>query len=167
MIKSAYISGIGTLNTLVLFKKLHWFLFVYDLGESPGEANNVVESLRVKLKRDVIFIVLLSYILFIFSPVMPYLADAMAHTFWEKEHLAAEHAIYGKDHVVLEIAKAAKQSDKASSSIKQGAEESQHVISCILFNFSNNYHFVKQFYQPYRFDSPISYSQSDFRPPRA
>lgn len=148
-------------------KKLYWFLFVYDLNDSLAESSgSESESFKVKLKRDITLLVLLSYVFFIFNTLTPYFADAIAHTFWEKEHLAAEHSLYGKNHVQLEISRTAKQAEKSSTNVKSGSEDYFHVITAISFNFLA-FHFVSYLYPSYRCYYPVSHTDPEYRPPRA
>src|ERR1700761_1538181 len=134
-------------------RKLYWFLFVYDLNGTPDtQAHYGQSSIKKKLMRDVTCLVLFAYTLLIFSPVMPVIADKMAHTFWEEYHLISVHHVFGGHHVDTEMAKAGKESskEKPAGNFKFGAEDYQHVIAIITFNFSNN-HYIRQSYPSYTF----------------
>jgi hypothetical protein len=50
-----------------------------------------------------------------FKPAMPLVADALAHTFWEQQHLMAVHEVHGQFHIHTELSKAAHQSDSEKS----------------------------------------------------
>jgi len=152
-----------------LIKKLYLFLFVYDLnGPSAAVPAIDAEPWKVKLRKDIALLVLASYTLLIFNPVMPILADIVAHTFWEKEHLITVHKIYGANHVHAEIERAAHQPDKEKSTgnSKSNQEEYLHFVYKVLFNFSAG-HFIKRSYPPFKFSYPVSYPDVDYPPPWA
>ena len=87
--------------------------------------------MKLKLKQDLSFLVLFSYFFYVFSPYIPLIADGIAHTFWEKEHLQSAHHTYGNNHVGLEIIKAEKQSGKedTTNNQKTGQEDLSHTTS--------------------------------------
>jgi len=122
----------------------------------------------MKLRRDITRLLLVSYILLIFSPAMPVLADKVAHTFWEQEHLIAVHKIYGANHLHVEMEKAGRQADKEKSagSSKSGSEEYLHILPGSLFTFSNG-RFVKRTYLSFKVSYPVSCPDIDVPPPRA
>jgi hypothetical protein len=152
-----------------LIKKLHILLHIDDLNDpSANSPANTGEPLKRKLMRDLSWLILFSYILLIFNPVMPIVADVMAHTFWEKQHLLTVHEVNGKFHVHFELIRNAKQAekDKAGRNSKTISEEYVHLFSVTAYNFSNNY-FIKTSYPTYTWYCPVSYPDGDFRPPRA
>lgn len=152
-----------------MLKKLYWFLFVYDLNSPPeGTPYKENRSFKQKLMHDITVIMIFSYSLLIFNPLIPIFTDLLAHTFWEKQHLMTVHKFHGKFHVHFELVNAEKQSakDKSSGNTKIGSEDFTHLIYTIAYNFSNIY-FIKITYLPYRPACPIFYADNDYRPPRA
>ena len=152
-----------------MIKKLYWYLFVYDLNEPVAKAVNGSDvSWRKKLINDLSSLVLFSYCLLIFNAVIPVIADALAHTFWEKEHLANEHRLHGKDHVQLEISKSEKQADqsKSSANAKTGTEDFTHILSFSLPIHFPGYRIITRVYPGYQFFLHATYPGIDYPPPR-
>jgi hypothetical protein len=114
-----------------LLKQLHKFLFVDDLLASPsGAAPLTSEPLRKKLQKDLARLTLFAYVLLVFNPVMPLIADKMAHTFWLEYHLVTVHHVYGDGHLHLEMVNNAKHAgtEKTSGNTKSSTNEYVHVV---------------------------------------
>ncbi len=144
-------------------------LFIDDLLD--GSSNSVPgnrEPLKKKLMRDLAKATLFSYILLVLNPVMPVVADKIAHTFWEKYHLLTVHEINGKFHVHMEMAKAATQSekDKSAPNSQSDLDEYVHLITNISYDFSNNY-FVRISYLPCTITYPVVCPDIHYHPPKA
>ena len=152
-----------------MIKKLYLFLFVYDLNDlSSNAAARESESWKVKLRKDITCLVLLSYTLLIFNPVIPIFTDLIAHTFWEKEHIATEHRIYGKNHVQFEIAKSEKQPDqnKNSANSKSGTEDFTHILNfSLVINFPGC-RTITRSYLAHQFFYRTTYPDQNYPPPR-
>lgn len=102
----------------ILFKKIYWFLFVYDL-DGAGEQTPVTKqpsSAKGRLMQELSYLVLFAYTFFIVAPLMPMVTDLLAHTFWEQEHLSTAHHRYGQHHVSIEIQQAEKRADTNAAS---------------------------------------------------
>jgi hypothetical protein len=64
------------------------------------------------------------YILLMFKPVVPIIADIFAHTFNEQQHILLVHEVHGKFHIHQELANAGQQSEhEKSNEQKAGIEE--------------------------------------------
>jgi hypothetical protein len=84
-------------------------------------------------------VLLFAYILLMFKPVMPILADMMAHTFWLQKHLMEVHEVNGKFHIHTELGRAAHQSDSQRSAnltyeVEQYLYTVPDVFKALLFN---------------------------------
>lgn len=55
------------------------------------------------MKKTLLYIVLFTYASMMCKPVLPYMVDIIAHTFYYKSHLATVHFENGKLHVHKEI----------------------------------------------------------------
>lgn len=152
-----------------MLRKIYWGLFVYDLHESVVyNANDVDRSFKRKLIHDVSFLLLFSYILLIFSPLVTISADLIAHTFWEKEHLMTVHRDEGKGHVNTELANSAKQADANKSSAKPKPSSETDVCLLPLLTKSLIYgSYIVQNYPSHKFYCTVRDPDKDFRPPRA
>lgn len=151
-----------------MLKRLYYFLFVNDLIEPCNKAIQITaKPVKKSITQDISRLVLCCYILFIFKPAMPFVADKIAHTFWENYHILTVHQVNGKFHVHLEMANDAKQSgkDKSAGIIKTGAEEyfqftCQHT-SKILYPPC-----INRPYHVYHMHFPVTYPTADIKPPK-
>lgn len=152
-----------------MIKSLYRFLFVDDLLAGLANAAPVSpEPLKKKLMRDFARLTLISYILLVFNPVMPLIADKMAHTFWLEYHLVSVHHVYGNTHVKTELAGNAKQADKdkSTNSNKTASDEFSHVIPDITYCFSAD-HFISKSYPSYQINIINAHTDAAYQPPKA
>jgi hypothetical protein len=148
-----------------LLKNLYSYLFIDDLIKlSAYPVPAIREPWNKRLMSDLARLTLFSYILFVLNPVMPIVADKMAHTFWEEYHLVVVHGIYGNNHVHSEMDKAAKQADKGKSQ-KSGSEEYAHILFITTYNFSPSYT-INRSYATYTCNFPVSYPNTHYPPPK-
>jgi len=68
----------------------------------------------LKMKKLLLHILLLSYAVVIFKPVLPFVNDFMGHIFFYTQHMATVHYDHGKYHVHYETAKAAKEEQSSA-----------------------------------------------------
>lgn len=112
-----------------MIKKLYWYLFVYDLNQTSTQTG---EDISIATKKELLnhltWLILFAYALLTFNTTIPVIADALAHTFWEKEHLSHEHSHHGKNHLQAQIAKAEKESGQHKSHSKSAAEDYTHIL---------------------------------------
>ena len=74
------------------------------------------------MKKALLYLLLFSYTVIICRPVLPSVADAMAHIFWYSAHMATVHYEHGKYHVHYEYRQAAKKESPATgNSIPQSS----------------------------------------------
>ncbi len=153
-----------------MFKKLYWFLFVYDLNtlEVKPLANSPL-STKQNFFKDIAILTLLSYLLFSFNTCIPLFTDLLAHTFWEKEHLAIEHKLHGKNHTGLEIVKISNETakEKATGNSKINTKDCNHILAftikiCTTITITETS--IYSFYQRQYSAQPIN---KDYPPPRA
>lgn len=118
-------------------RKLYQFLFEYDLNSGPSPAVPVI-SIGLRLRRDAAWMVLLSYLLLICNMTLPVIADGLAHTFWEKEHLATVHQAEGNAHLAHQLARSGNEApkDKATAGAKVSADDIIHLPETAGFNFT-------------------------------
>jgi hypothetical protein len=153
-----------------LIKKIYWFLFVYDLNSSLEEKSSDKSRPSQKVwMQDLSYIVLCSYLFFIFSPVIPLALDLAAHTFWKEKHLQTAHHKFGKNHVGLEIIKTEKRTNKEKSTNNQKAssEDSFHTSEITsVFPFPPE-RACSLSYSLFNCYFPIPYQDIESPPPRA
>ncbi|MBL0358773.1 MAG: hypothetical protein IPP72_18740 [Chitinophagaceae bacterium] len=83
------------------------------------------------MKRTILYIVMFTYAASIFKPVMPFIADVLAHTFIKGKHLATIHVENGKSHVHWEIINASKkdQANQQEDGLKKGISIDDHTVA--------------------------------------
>ena len=152
-----------------MLKRLYKFLFVDDLLAIPANSAPVSpEPLRKKLMRDLARLTLFAYLLLIFNPVMPLIADKMAHTFWLQYHMVTVHHIYGDAHVDKELTDNAKQAgnDRSAGNIKSASDDYTHIVPAATYSFSAT-NFISIPYSAYIINHPIAYPGAHYQPPKA
>ena len=115
-----------------MFKKLYWFLFVYDLNALEVKPlTRPALSTKQNFYKDLAILNLFSYLLFSFNTCLPLFTDLLAHTFWEKEHLAIEHKLHGKNHTRLEIFKISNETakEKGTGNSKINTKDCNHILA--------------------------------------
>ena len=100
------------------------------------------------MKKLLLHIILLSYAVVIFKPVLPYITNFANHAFFYAHHMATVHYKNGQYHVHYEVAKDSKEekSDKATTPLsKKDNSPNEHIISAFTqSNFSIAY-FVNKY----------------------
>ena len=98
------------------------------------------------MKNTLLYLLLFTYSASILKPAMPYLSDAIAHTFYFAEHVKTVHFENGKYHVHNELVRQAQKNtgNENDGSIKKGSFPDEHLIatnSALPVNpsFYNNY----------------------------
>ena len=107
----------------------------HQMSSSPQVVQGDGGQLKKLLMRRLTWLVIFSYTLLILKPAMPVFMDALAHTFWEQQHLLVVHEVHGKFHVHYEMLKASHPSDKdkQASENKSGIEEYLPVAARIIY----------------------------------
>ena len=60
------------------------------------------------MKRQILYVLLLTYTASFLKPVLPFVTDAFAHTFFYYKHVSTVHSVNGKNHVHHEFIHEAK-----------------------------------------------------------
>ena len=91
------------------------------------------------MKKLLLHIILLSYAVVIFKPVLPYITNFAGHVFFYSHHMATVHYENGQYHLHYEVAKDSKEekSDKETvPSLKKDNSSNEHTISAFTkYNF--------------------------------
>ncbi len=74
------------------------------------------------------------------KPFLPALADVLAHSFWEANHIENVHHTHGANHVHTEIARAENQEEggQNSTTLKFSEPLALHLAAIITYNFRRN-----------------------------
>lgn len=143
---------------------------MYDLdgaGEhTPVEAHQA--SVKGKLMQELSYVVLFAYTFFIVAPVVPMLADLLAHTFWEQEHLSTAHRRYGQHHVGIEMEKAEKRAaaNAGGNNRVAGMDELVHRPERYLTFELEPVAALKRTYSLFTCGYTFCYPDIDYPPPR-
>jgi hypothetical protein len=82
------------------------------------------------MKKLLLHIILMSYTVVVFKPVLPYVSDFISHAFFFTKHMATVHVENGKYHVHYETAKDAKEekSDKNTATPKKDDSTNDQIV---------------------------------------
>ena len=110
------------------------------------------------MKKGLLYLLLFSYAVIIFKPVMPTIADTMAHIFWYSHHMATVHYENGKYHVHLEYADAAKKGYPEKNNVLKEELSNSHLPTDITYDFTLELPLKERYAICY---VPISFSFTD------
>lgn len=74
---------------------------------------NSTAAVAIKMKRQILYLLLLTYAANMLKPVLPFATDAIAHTFFYYKHISTVHSVNGKNHVHHEFIREAKKDNTA------------------------------------------------------
>ena len=120
------------------------------------------------MNKVLLYLLLYTYAASMLKPGVPYIADAIAHTFYYAEHVKTVHVENGKLHVHYELKKLnTKSSDKDSEdAIKKISLVNEHIVTAG-FHYQSLYPHILHSYSS--FIIPIAFSvneNTDVPPPR-
>ena len=108
------------------------------------------------------------YATIMLKPVMPYIADGVAHILNYKGHMATVHAHNGKYHVHTEVAENTKNenSEKNTNGLKKEASENDHIVThkAIVPNLHCK---LLKYFNSLNVSVASIFVNNDFPPPRA
>lgn len=83
------------------------------------------------MKKLLLHIILMSYAVVVFKPVLPFINDFIGHVFFLSKHMATVHVENGKYHVHYETAKDAKEekSDKNTAPLKKYDSPNDQIVT--------------------------------------
>ncbi|MBA3827472.1 MAG: hypothetical protein H0X33_00900 [Taibaiella sp.] len=136
----------------------------HSIREGAKHGNEWKESIMRKLT----YLILFSYTITMLKPVMPLIADAVAHTFWESKHILTVHEVHGKFHVHQELVQASHQSEKGKTSSSYKLEIAEYFEVTALITFKGFKHaLLGNIFPSYSCYYPVSYLDMEYRPPKA
>ncbi len=119
------------------------------------------------MKKIALYIMLFSYAVIIIKPVVPYVADAVAHVFYYSQHMATIHYENGKLHVHKEVIDQNKQSQKQAET--PASKKDNSITDHINITDKNTVNTVvnsSEYSLSLAASIPKQYLQGDFPPPR-
>jgi len=133
---------------------------------SLQEEQLAVKRLKAMLMNRLTWLVLFSYTLLLFKPVMPVFMDVLAHTFWEQQHLLTVHEVNGKFHVHNELVNSHQSDKDKQANSKSEVNEYLPVTVSKLFVYRAHF-YIKTMYNFYSCFYPFSSLDKDNPPPEA
>jgi hypothetical protein len=89
------------------------------------------------MKKGLLYLVIFSYATIMLKPVLPFMTDIVAHTFWYSQHMATVHFENGQYHVHTESIEAAKKDVPANNNMATVTPSpNEHVFAVVTYDFS-------------------------------
>ncbi len=119
------------------------------------------------MKRVLSYLLLLAYSTVILMPVLPYISDTVAHTFWLYEHISTVHYEHGKYHTHYEAAAIAKKTagDKTTPLSKYTNSADDHDMASITYQYFCPIT-AKPSFTNYNLTAIATHLFSDYPPPK-
>ena len=67
------------------------------------------------MRFPIAYYLMLLYLTVMFKPLIPVISDALSHTFEDAIHIATIHAVYGDNHVEIELANTGSDNDASKN----------------------------------------------------
>ena len=121
------------------------------------------------MKKALSYLLLFAYSTIMLMPVLPFVSDTVAHTFWLYEHISTVHYEHGQYHTHYQAVEIAKKTgtEKGTSTSKYSSTSDEHVVASISYNHFQLPIVIKQLFANYNTAVPQAYLLSDFPPPKA
>jgi hypothetical protein len=120
------------------------------------------------MKKAITYLLLFAYGTSILMPVLPYISDKVAHTFWLYQHIATVHYEQGSYHTHYEVAALAKKTNsEKGNTTKQINIASYHIPTSISYNFCINETPISSFGNKNSYKLHTAFLLSDYPPPKA
>lgn len=120
------------------------------------------------MKRALSYLLLLAYSTVMLMPVLPYVSDTVAHTFWLYQHIATVHYEHGKYHTHYEAQAIAKKTntDATTTNDKYNTNADDHVAIDATYYFKQHI-ITNQHFGAYTARNYHTHLQGDYPPPKA
>jgi hypothetical protein len=121
-----------------------------------------------QLKLLLVRLLLVGYALMVVKPVLPILADKLAHKYWGKSHFNLVHKHGGATHVHNEIGKLADDGPEEKSSTPK-VKHVEYDVYCIISSPVETVcdaRYTKPLYGAIPLFQPVIYPESIYQPPR-
>jgi hypothetical protein len=102
-------------------------------------------------------------------PVLPYVYDTVAHTFWLYEHIATVHYEDGNYHTHYEAAAIATKTntDKNNAAAKYSTNTDDHEVNTASYHHAIFHTVITTSFSPYQVNPYHTHLLSDYPPPKA
>jgi hypothetical protein len=121
------------------------------------------------MKKVLSYLVLFAYGTIMLMPVLPYVSDKVAHTFWLYQHISTvhyEHGEYHSHYEATEIAQKTNTDKNTSTTFKYTANADEHVVTTTAYHFTLII-ITNHLFTHYNLTTVSAYLLSDYPPPKA
>ncbi len=121
------------------------------------------------MKQVLSYLVLLAYGTVMLMPVLPYVSDTVAHTFWLYEHISTVHYEDGNYHTHYEAAAIATKTntDKDNTTAKYSTNADDHENASASYVTLPTHSVTTTLFLPYLIAPYHTHLLSDYPPPKA
>lgn len=113
------------------------------------------------------YYLMLLYITVMLKPLIPYISDAVSHTFEDAMHIATVHSVYGDNHVEIEMATSSSDENNKNQNTSKGQEPIPVHVSEVECNYLFTLNTININYNPvYSFNLKRIIISRDAPPPR-
>ena len=111
---------------------------------------------------------LFAYSTVMLMPVLPYVSNTVAHTFWLYEHISTVHYEHGEYHTHYEAAEIAKKTgtEHSNSNSKYSGSADEHTTTEVAYYFTLPTTIITSF-STYNLREIDTFLLSDYPPPKA
>lgn len=119
------------------------------------------------MKKQILYLLLLTYTAGIFKPVLPFATDAIAHTFFYYKHISTVHSVNGKNHVHHEFIHESKKDNTTgkTDATKKIDNADEHIFPSPNYKLSN-YVFSNKQPSFFRIYTCKKYADCNLPPPK-
>jgi hypothetical protein len=102
-------------------------------------------------------------------PVLPFVSDTVAHTFWLYEHISTVHYEDGNYHTHYEAAAIATKTntDKDNTAAKYTSNADDHEVNTASYHHATSHTVITTSFSPYQVNPYNTHLLSDYPPPKA
>ena len=120
------------------------------------------------MKKVLSYLVLFAYGTIMLMPILPYVSDKVAHTFWLYEHISTVHYEHGQYHTHYQEVEIAKKtsSEHSNTNSKYSGFANEHTTTSIAYHFMLLSNSVTLF-SSYNLNEIHAFLLSDYPPPKA
>lgn len=119
------------------------------------------------MKKALSYLVLFAYGAVMLMPVLPYISDKVAHTFWLYEHISTVHYEHGQYHTHYQEVEIAKKTstEHSNSNPKNNGFSDEHTTTTFAYHFTPPTTIITSF-SIYNLREIHTFLLSDFPPPK-
>ena len=120
------------------------------------------------MKKALSYLVLFAYGTIMLMPVLPYVSDKVAHTFWLYEHISTVHYERGQYHTHYQEVEIAKKTgtEHSNSNSKNSGFADEHTTTSVAYRYTLPT-IISTYFSNYNLSEIHVFLLSDYPPPKA